>query len=249
MKKLIILLFSVAIFASCNNSNSSAPILEKSDPLPTLPGQAATTEKHAVVLEAIDGGTYTYLRLKADGIEFWAAITARPVEIGKSYYYEESVTMRDFESKQLNRTFDSILFIGYFGENPSGAAQVQQQGSTQDHTSTERKEDLSIEHSGDEISLEELFSNTEKYSGKEVMVKGKVVKINMGIMDRNWIHIQDGTNHEGLHDLTLTTQELVGYALDEVVSFKGTITLKKDFGAGYFYPVIMENAEVVKNDK
>jgi hypothetical protein len=32
----------------------------------------------------------------------------------------------------------------------------------------------------------------------------------------------------------------------DVVTFSGTIHLEKDFGAGYYYPMIMEHAETVK---
>jgi hypothetical protein len=206
----------------------------------------STNDKVAVVMEAIDGGTYTYLRLEQDGIEFWAAISARPVEIGKSYYYQESVLMRDFESKQLQRTFKSILFIGYFGEYPSDAGKVSQHGATQDHTKADKEEDISIEHSGDLISLKELFGSKENYNGKKVLVKGKVVKISRDIMQRNWIHIQDGTSYEGQYDLTITINESIGFDLDNIVTFRGTVTLDKDFGSGYFYPVIMEEAEVIE---
>ena len=61
-------------------------------------------------------------------------------------------------------------------------------------------------------------------------------------MDRNWIHIQDGTSDNGNFDLTITTNEEV--VVNDVVVFKGKITLNKDFGAGYSYEVIMEEAKV-----
>ena len=57
-------------------------------------------------------------------------------------------------------------------------------------------------------------------------------------MNRNWIHLQDGSE-EGL-DLTVTTTELV--RLGDIVSLEGTIVLDKDFGAGYRYDIIMESA-------
>ena len=63
-------------------------------------------------------------------------------------------------------------------------------------------------------------------------------------MSRNWAHIQDGTDNNGNFDLTVTTQETVN--IDELVTFEGTIALDKDFGAGYFYPIIMEEAVIIK---
>ncbi|MEZ5059187.1 MAG: hypothetical protein R2879_19300 [Saprospiraceae bacterium] len=69
---------------------------------------------------------------------------------------------------------------------------------------------------------------------------GKVVKINPMIMGRNWVHLIDASVEEA--DLTITTQEPV--PVGAIVSLEGTIALDKDFGAGYRYDIIMENAEL-----
>jgi len=249
MKKLIILLIGMAFIASCNNS--SDPKLVNDEPLPDL-GQhqqgmmTPATEKKAVLLEIVDGGTYTYLRLEADGKEFWGAVTASALETGKTYYYTESVWMKDFESKALGKTFDSILFIDYFGESPKQAEAVAPHTDGGQHVTAGKKDDISVELTGDEISLEELFRNKEKYQGKQVTVKGAAVKVNVGIMDRNWIHIQDGTSYEGMFDLTVTSTDELKFDLNDIVSFKGTLTLDKDFGAGYFYALILEDSHIVE---
>ena len=250
MKKLIMLFVGMAFIVSCNNGGNPEKIDNDSIMGNTHQNESlmpAMTNKKAVVLEAIDGGTYTYLRLQGEGKEFWAAITTRPVVTGQSYYYTESIVMRDFESKQLQRTFDSILFIEYFGENPKNTGDVSLPSTAGDHASASRKENIAVELSPDEISLEELFGNKEDYKGKKIRVKGEVVKISRNIMDRNWIHIQDGTSYEGQYDLTLTLIGAVGFDLNSIVTFRGTVTLDKDFGAGYFYPVIIEDAEIVAN--
>ena len=250
MKKLNLIIIGIAFLASCNSGTNPEPVKMESrqgQPMANEASMPSASEKQAVVLESLDAGTYTYVRLEADGNEFWGAVTARTVEIGKTYYYTESIWMKDFESKQLQRTFDAVLFIEYFGEQPQTAGNTDMNLSTQDHTSSSKAENLTITHSGDELSLEELFKNKDKYNGKQVTVKGVVAKLNTGIMGRNWIHIQDGTSYEGQFDLTVTTTADVGFDLNDIVTFKGTITLEKDFGAGYFYPVIMENgSELVK---
>lgn len=92
------------------------------------------------------------------------------------------------------------------------------------------------------IKIAELLANKEKYAGQTVRVKGKSVKVNNMIMDRNWIHIQDGSV-EG-EDLTVTTTDNV--TVGDMVVFEGVITLNKDFGSGYKYDIIMENAKVIK---
>ena len=246
MKKLIILIIGVALIAACNNTND--PKLINDEPLPDLgqQGMTAAAEKQAVLLETIDGGTYTYLRLEAEGKEFWGAVTARVLETGKTYYYTESVWMKDFESKTLGKTFDEILFIDYIGESSKQAGMASPHTGGGQHVTAGKKDNITVELTEDEISLENLFKNREEYKGQQLTVKGAVVKINEGIMGRNWIHIQDGTSFEGQFDLTVTTTNEINFELDDIVTFKGTLTLEKDFGAGYFYDVIMEDAEVVQ---
>lgn len=59
-------------------------------------------------------------------------------------------------------------------------------------------------------------------------------------MGKNWIHIQDGTSDTDNYDLTLTTQNKAN--MGDVITIKGTVYLKKEFGAGYSYDLIIEEA-------
>jgi hypothetical protein len=74
-------------------------------------------------------------------------------------------------------------------------------------------------------------------------VKGQVVKLNNMIMNRNWIHLRDGSTGEDV-DLTLTTTDNV--QLGAIAAFEGIIALNKDFGAGYMYEIIMEEAKLLQ---
>jgi len=95
-------------------------------------------------------------------------------------------------------------------------------------------------------NVAELFSQAKDLSGKKVQVHGKVVKISPAIMGKNWIHLQDGTGDpmKNTHDLVVTTNENV--ELDSTVIFEGVITANKDFGAGYKYDAIVEEATLIK---
>jgi hypothetical protein len=64
------------------------------------------------------------------------------------------------------------------------------------------------------------------------------------IMNKNWIHLQDGTSYNGFNDITITSLEKV--KVDEIVTLKGTVVLNKDLGSGYKYDVLIEDAVVVK---
>ncbi len=77
-----------------------------------------------------------------------------------------------------------------------------------------------------------------------IQVKGEVTKFNASIMERNWIHLQDGTEFEGKYDLTITSQE--GFQVGQVVTIKGIVALNRDFGYGYNYAVLLEEATTSK---
>jgi hypothetical protein len=71
------------------------------------------------------------------------------------------------------------------------------------------------------------------------------VKYNEQIMGRNWLHIRDGSGTAGKdNDLTVTTADKA--AVGDVVVVKGKVQVDKDFGAGYSYPVIVEDAKLAK---
>ncbi len=93
-------------------------------------------------------------------------------------------------------------------------------------------------------SLEELFSKKDTYANKSIIISGKVTKINNGIMNRNWVHISDGTEFQDKKTLTITTSEIV--AIDDLVTFKGTLVLNKDFGYNYVYDILLEQGESVQ---
>ena len=92
-------------------------------------------------------------------------------------------------------------------------------------------------------TVAEVFAARTELQGKVVVIRGKVVKVNAGIMDRNWVHIRDGSGHEGTNDLTVTSTGAVP-AIGDTVLVVGTLGLDRDFGMGYQYPVILEDAEV-----
>jgi hypothetical protein len=75
-------------------------------------------------------------------------------------------------------------------------------------------------------------------------LRGKVVKYNADILGWNFVHIQDGSGDAaaGNNDLIVTTKAET--AVGETVVLNGTIVLDKDFGAGYSYPVLLDDASL-----
>ena len=92
-------------------------------------------------------------------------------------------------------------------------------------------------------TVAEVFAEKDQLGGQAVTVRGKVVKTNANIMGKNWLHVRDGSGAEGTNDLTVTTAaHLPG--VGDTVLVTGQVSLNKDFGMGYAYDVIVEDAEV-----
>jgi hypothetical protein len=91
-------------------------------------------------------------------------------------------------------------------------------------------------------TVAEVFAQKDKLKDVQVSIRGKVVKYNQQILGKNWIHLKDGTGAAGSDDLTITTDAQV--AVGDVVVVSGKVHLDKDFGAGYAYNVIVEDAAV-----
>ena len=106
------------------------------------------------------------------------------------------------------------------------------------------KADVNVEPCADCITIGKLLADRKAYEGKLIKVKGQVTKYNGGIMGKNWIHIQDGTDYKDGFDLTITTG--VTAAVGEIVTFEGKIALDKDFGYGYSYNVLMEEGKSIQ---
>jgi hypothetical protein len=92
-------------------------------------------------------------------------------------------------------------------------------------------------------TVTELFAAKEQLEGETVVIRGKVVKVNANIMGKNWLHVRDGSGEDGTNDLTITTTGVVP-AVGDTVLVTGTVSLNRDFGMGYKYPLIVEDAEV-----
>ncbi|HEX5855722.1 MAG TPA: OB-fold nucleic acid binding domain-containing protein, partial [Thermoanaerobaculia bacterium] len=93
-------------------------------------------------------------------------------------------------------------------------------------------------------TVSELWAQRAALKGKEVSVKAKVVKITAGVMGRNWLHVRDGSGSKATKDNDLTVTTDANAKVGDVVTLSGTVSVDKDFGAGYTYPVIVENAKL-----
>jgi len=235
LKQLILITALLVTIFSCNsNSNSGDANL--------LPNA------HKIKAEEVIQGTrYTYVRVSSEGNDYWIAINKADVKEGDTYYWSAGTEMNNFTSKELQRTFPSIFFVQDFTDQPITATSGPQQMTSSPmagKVQAPEYQGIVVPKAPGGITIADLYGKKDAYNGKSVKVCGKVVKYSAGIMNKNWVHIQDGTRAGDKFDLAITTLDSV--KVGDVVIFEGVIALNKDVGAGYFYDVIMENAGVKK---
>jgi hypothetical protein len=200
---------------------------------------------HRVVVdEVIQAGEYTYLYVIEKGEKIWLALPLMKATVGDTFYFTRGLEMKNFHSKELNRTFTSIFFLGSISREPISEENSGMNKSKTPGKVKAEKINISIKPGEGCISIANLYSNKAAYTEKTIRVRGKITKFNPAILGKNWIHIQDGSEFNDAFDLTITTdsQSQIG----DTVTFEGKITLNKDFGYGYFYEVIMEGGKLIR---
>lgn len=215
---------------------------DNSAPAASMPEASSDAgQVHKVVAdEILNTSKYTYLHVAEEGGEpHWIAIPRKEVKTGVTYYYKGGLKKVNFKSVEHDRVFDVVYLVSDVSEDPAMA------GLPANHppvTNGQVPADAGpVAPPSGGVDLATLIAKKEAYSGQQVRVRGRVVKVNNMIMDRNWIHIQDGSG-KGV-DLTITTKETV--PMGAVVGFEGRIAINKDFGAGYKYSIILEDAQLI----
>ncbi len=197
------------------------------------------------VLETMNSGGYTYAHLEKDGKKTWVAIPQATVTKGQTITVRPGMVMTNFESKTLKKTFDQIIFSDGIADTKGqpAAASPGSKGSV-----VSAKEKISVEKASgpNAYTIADIYKNRTKLNNKEVVVRAKVVKVSPEIMQRNWIHLQDGSGSakKGTHNLVVTAKDLP--AVGDVVTVTGKLQKDKDFGGNYRYAVIIEDASVRK---
>jgi len=264
--KLHMLIVMILVTFSCNKgpgANESTPEyikIEKesekfskgpSGPSSSNPNEAVNNDVHTVkVNEILPASRYLYLNVTEGEEKFWIAVRKQEIKIGGIYYYKRALLKTDFESKENNKVFEKIYLV----TNLVSANHVHGQKSIGDietnleavvdnkpKVKTSEKPESIIQQQGS-VKISELVKNFKKYEGKTIQISGKCVKINPGIMNRNWIHIKDGSQDD--YDLVITSDTYV--AEGTVITMKAKVSLNKDFGAGYTYDLILEDGVLIE---
>jgi hypothetical protein len=196
----------------------------------------------AIIKEVLQTSNYTYLHVKVDTSLQWLAVPSMKADVGDTCYYTGGLLMPDFTSRELRKTFASIIFLEGVGKTPEVTQKAQMIVPEHGTKTKPGKLDINVVPEPGGTTIEELFMNKESYNGKVVKIRGQVVKFKPDIMGKNWAHLQDGTAFGEKYDLTVTLRDTV--TIGKVVTFESKVTLNKDFGSGYFFEVILEDAIV-----
>jgi hypothetical protein len=256
-----ILFCSLLLLASCsNNNNQSAqeealapPVAEQTTDTPPVAKETKSTQPVPAgfvgkVIETISTAGYTYVQVDTGTEKIWAAAPEFKIEVGETVTVPAGAPMNNYQSKSLNRTFDVVWFVPYIksGTKDSMAPNSRLKESLATDAVPLTETDLSnIKKAESGKTIAEIFAEKTSLGNKKVKVRGKVVKFSPEIMGKNWIHIQDGTGSKGTNDLTITTENTV--KLGDIILVEGALVLNKDFGAGYKYDVIIEDAQITNN--
>ena len=95
----------------------------------------------------------------------------------------------------------------------------------------------------DTYTIEEIHMWRKNLEGQIISIEASISKVSRQIMKLDWVHLGDGTGNEKklTDDLVFTAANTSIKAGDKVIA-KGKVVVNKDFGFGYFYKVIIQNA-------
>jgi len=261
------LLHVLAVFAillvvsACDNNSNSAKADNSADAMPeNHPDISAQTNQQAdpqaqksisgTVTETMNTAGYTYVKVDTDTEEVWVAAPEFEVKVGDPVIVGQSMPMPNYHSNTLNRDFELVYFAGNvavagddmaLSEAPTHADHAAEGEPHTKPAPVEAEVDFStLEPLEGGKTLAKVFAEQDNLAGKEISLRAKVVKFSPNIMKTNWIHIQDGS--EGNPDLTVTSDATVD--VGDTVVVKGILEQEQDFGYGYKYDLIIQDAEV-----
>jgi hypothetical protein len=226
MKTLLLICMFIAAPFAWGQSNPTAP--------------AATVVKGEVV-EIKDVEGFSYLRLKTQQGETWAVVGQAPVKKGDQVTIKDAMVNHDFRSRTLNKTFKTIYFGTLVGA-PAARYDMTKAHAGIDMTAVPGHIHVAKAKGENAHTVEEIIKQSARLKGSQVVVNGKVVAYHPDIMGRNWIHLRDGSGSaaDKTDDLLVTSKQST--KVGDTITARGIVRTDKDFGAGYYYKVLVEEA-------
>ena len=197
--------------------------------------------KEVRVVKVTPGEKYQFAEVREGDKTYWIASTARNIRAGETYFYNEALIRTQFESAELQTVFDTLLLVtrlvpeGLQGELKAPLHKVNT--GEQDDQAQEADQASPVS-----LDLSELIQNPAPYENQWVEFSGTCVKVNPGIMGRNWVHLKALGEAGG--EVVLTTQEEI--EVGQVVRMQAVVKRNRDFGSGYRYDLLLEEGKRIR---
>jgi hypothetical protein len=242
-------MLSLSLLGACSRPPAATtPPASDANAMQPVSSHAATPAPGAqtaegTVLETMDASQYTYVRVKTSSGEIWAATSTFKVAVGDRVVVPLDGAMEKFHSATLNRDFPLIYFAPSITRAGEPAPPPGHAAAGAPAAAAQVTEPIPPAPGG--MTVASVWANRKALAGKTVTVRGKVVKYNGGILGLNWTHLQDGSGvaKDGTNDITITSAAAAA-RVGDVITVTGTVVLDKDFGAGYAYQVMLQNASI-----
>ena len=250
----ILPLLAVAGLTGCSGGPAKAPAAAQTaatspaaapsmSPAHATPAANAATTVSGAVGETMNSGGYTYIRLQTAKGDVWIAATEFAVRVGERLTAPLEMPMANFHSQTLKRDFPMIYFVSQVAREGQPLSVPQgHPAATPSPQAAAPMERIPPAPGG--LSIADLWAKRAALAGTQVVVRGKVVKVNRGILDLNWIHLQDGSGSAAARTNDLVVTTVADVNVGDTVTMSGVLATGKDIGAGYAYDVILEKAVV-----
>ena len=208
--------------------------------------QTAPDKIYGKVTDIIDVTGYTYAEVDTGKEKVWAAGPVTPLKRGDQIGFTTGMPMKNFHSKAMERDFPILYFVGRFitgeesQESKAEAIATPHSQIKQEQAAKPVKEINKVEGGN---TIAEIYAQRESLNGETILVRGQVTKFTVEIMGKNWLHLVDSST---LEDLTVTTDTNSTVAMGDIVIIEGKLELDKDYGYGYVYSIIVEDAIITK---
>ncbi len=234
MKKIYFLPLAATLLFSCGEKEQSQNNLPQG-------------VHQVVVTQTTPATRYSVMEVKEKDANYWISTSPIQVKIGDTLYYTDALKQMNFEVKELDKTFDELYLVTDIATTLENKVQAPHGEMIQHpNTKTGFNSDIKIETPEGGVSVADIYAKADELVGQKVKLKGKVIKFNEAILGKNWIHIQDGSGNEANSnfDMTLTTTGKAN--VGDVIVIEGILQKDVDFGSGYKYDLIIQEASILE---
>jgi starvation-inducible outer membrane lipoprotein len=206
--------------------------------------QVASNRIRGKVMDIVNVTGYTYVEVDTGEKKVWAAGPVTSLTIGDMIAFSTEMPMTNFHSKAMERDFPILYFVGRFitdKETPANKAAAIAAPHAQINQQQMAEPAKEINKVEDGNTIAEIYAQKDNLNGKTIRIRGQVTKFTAEIMGKNWLHIRDSSTPD---DLTVTTDGTA--AINDIVIIEGKLELDKDYGYGYKYPIILEDAKLTQ---